>query len=73
MGCVVNGAMRLAAWVIAAVASGLFVWSLRQTPPWAPGCLAGSIIAGIAVGLLWTPDDPTHGQTDDWRDKSPWL
>ena len=59
--------MRITAWIVAAVACGLFVWSLRQTPPWTPGCLAGAIIAGIALGLMWTPEDPTFGETGGWR------
>ena len=69
-----TGWERVTAWLVVAVSVGLFVWSLRQTPCWTPGCVWGSALAGIALGLLWTPDDPTHGE--GWPENdggAPWL
>ena len=66
--------MRLVAYAVAGAAGGLFVWSLRHAPEaWMPGCLAGSLIVGVALGLAWMPEDPADDGGPEWWEEDPWL
>lgn len=51
-------AERALAWLVFGVAVGMFIWSLRVEPvAWTPGCVACTVIAGVALVLIWTDDE----------------
>ena len=46
---------------LAVIGAGLFAWAIRVPDP-VPACL-GAAIAGLGIGLLWTPDEPGKDET----------
>lgn len=47
--------------LLAVIGAALFVWAIRVPEP-VPACL-GATLAGIGLGLLWTPDEPGKDET----------